>query len=131
MNREKGLNLIEFAIVLVVLALIVGFTLTGFSLYRERAEYIAMNKNNDLEELIALDKGEIDRLPADPQEGEPEPDPTPDPEPDPEPEPEPEIVAPEPEPEAVPAAEPRWVRWMRRWRERGGWAGWWRRWRRD
>lgn len=104
MNRQKGYSLMELAIVLVVLGLLTGGILKGFSLYRERAEFLANGRASELQELIDMDKGTratgAPAAPADPA------DPGPEAEPAPEFEETPEVAD----------NRPRWVRWMDWWK---------------
>ena len=109
MNRQKGLNLIELSIVLVILSLLLGGATHGFKIWKERAEYLAEGRGGELERLIALDKRVIDRLdapiPSDPV------DPS---DPVPEVEPEAEFVESDPV-----DRRPRWVRWIQWWKNLG------------
>ncbi len=109
MNRQKGYSLVEVAIVLVIISLLMGAGVAGFKNYRDRAEYLGDGRANALDELIALDKGKIDRI------GAPIPDPNADPA-DPVPEP---VVEPEFEEQDPVDRRPRWVRWMEWWKNLG------------
>lgn len=113
MNKQKGYNLIELAIVLVILSLLLGAGIAGFKNYRERAQYLAEGRGSELEQLIAMDKREIATID----------EPIPDPAAEPAPEAEPTAPEAEPVPEFVDEdpvdRRPRWVRWMEWWKNLG------------
>lgn len=108
MKEQKGYSLMELAIVLVIISLLIGGGVKGWTLYKERAEYLADGRTSELQELIDMNKGT--RAAGAPAPSEPVPEPEADPVPEAEPVPEFE------EEPVVEDRRPRWVRWMEWWR---------------
>ena len=54
MNRQKGYNLIELAVVLLILSLLLGAGIAGFKNYRERAEFLSQGRTSELEHIAEV-----------------------------------------------------------------------------
>lgn len=122
MNRKQsGYTLMEVAIVLLIISFLGASMSYAWKNWMEKAAYISETRNSGLDELIALDRGEIDRLgaPLPDAEADPaDPEVTPDPDATPDPDPLPEVE------EEIESGGSWWLQW-KNWMKGNRW-GWWK-----